>query len=157
MDLMQWLEALSYVVTIVGLPFALVVFLLEQRKERLNEEEEVYQRLADEYTGFLRLVLENADLRLRLREGVPDLTPEQRERQIIIFDILVSLFERAYILVYDEHMKHQVRRLWQTWEDYMREWCRRKDFREQLPQLLIGEDPDFAAYISRLAREEAGG
>ena len=37
----------------------------------------------------------------------------------------------------------------------MREWCRRADFRNRLPELLRGEDPDFAAYIRRLAVEEA--
>jgi hypothetical protein len=37
----------------------------------------------------------------------------------------------------------------------MREWCRREDFRRRLPQLLIGEDPDFAAYLRRIADEEA--
>lgn len=36
----------------------------------------------------------------------------------------------------------------------MREWCRREDFRVVLPQLLRGEDPEFVAYIERLAREE---
>jgi hypothetical protein len=36
----------------------------------------------------------------------------------------------------------------------MREWCRREDFRRALPRLLPGEDPDFAAYIRRLAEEE---
>jgi hypothetical protein len=45
-------------------------------------------------------------------------------------------------------------RLWASWEDYMREWCRRPDFREALPSLLRGEDPDFAAYIQRLSAEE---
>jgi hypothetical protein len=38
----------------------------------------------------------------------------------------------------------------------MREWCRRDDFLALLPQLLQGEDPDFAAYIRRLAAEEGG-
>ena len=33
----------------------------------------------------------------------------------------------------------------------MREWSRR----ERLPHLLRGEAPDFAAYIQRLAEEEA--
>jgi hypothetical protein len=37
----------------------------------------------------------------------------------------------------------------------MREWCRREDFRNMLPQLLPGEDPEFAAYIVRIADEEA--
>jgi hypothetical protein len=57
-------ELLSYVVTVVGLPFAIVVFMFEQRKERQNEDEEIYQKLSNEYTEFLQLLLENADLRL---------------------------------------------------------------------------------------------
>jgi hypothetical protein len=48
-------ELLSYVVTVVGLPLAIMTFMLEQRKERENEDEEVYQLLADNYTDFLKL------------------------------------------------------------------------------------------------------
>lgn len=73
---------------------------------------------------------------------------------MVLFEILVALFERAYILVYEEDMDKDEARLWASWEDYMREWCRRADFREALPALLSGEDPDFAAYISRLSAEE---
>jgi hypothetical protein len=151
---LEWLEALSYVVTIIGLPFAIVVFLLEQRRERFNDEEEIYQRLSDEYAKFLRLALDNADLGLRSNSPPQDLTPQQRERKLVIFDILVSLFERAYILVYEDDMSRQQRRLWQSWEDYLREWCRREDFRAVLPQLLQGEDEDFVRHILRVAGEE---
>jgi hypothetical protein len=151
-NLLEWTEMLSYLVTIVGFPLAIYVFLLEQRKERQNEEEEVHQRLSDEYNDFLKLVIENSDLQLLRREGATvELTGEQLERKQAIFSILVALFERAYILVYEENMDKQQRRLWQSWEDYMRDWCRRKDFRDGLPELLEGEDPDFAQHIYRLA------
>lgn len=145
-------ELASYVVTVVGLPFAIVVYLMDRRKERTTEEEEIYQRLSDEYAEFIKLVLENADLRLRSSERIP-LSGEQEERKLLIFDLLISLFERAYLLVYEEKMNRQQRRLWQSWEDYMREWCRRDDFRSALPQLLQGEDEEFAAHIRRIAAE----
>ncbi len=148
-------ELLSYVVTVVGLPFAIFVFLLDKRKQRLIEEEEIYQRLSDEYTKFMRLVMDNADLRLLSREIPPGLSEEQLERKKGLFNILVALFERSYILVWEERMSPQTRRLWQSWEDYMRDWCRRKDFREALPELLRGEDESFAAHISRIAKQEA--
>lgn len=152
----EWTEVLSYIVTIVGLPMAILVFLYEQRKERRNEQEEIYQRLSDEYTKFLRLVIDNADLHLLRKGGVEaDLTDEQKERKFTIFNILVSLFERAYLLVYDDEMDRQTRRLWLSWEDYMREWCRRADFRAALGELLRGEDEDFAAQIRKIAEEEA--
>lgn len=37
----------------------------------------------------------------------------------------------------------------------MREWCARNDFRNALPDMLRGEDPDFVSYIQGLAREAA--
>jgi hypothetical protein len=145
-------ELLSYIVTVIGLPFGIAVFIWEQRRERQQEDEEIYQRLSDEYTNFMKLVLQNADLRL-LRRGGPavQLSPEQEERRFALFNVLVALFERAYLLVHEEDMDPQTRRLWQSWEDYMREWCRRADFREVLPELLQGEDEQFAAHIRRIA------
>lgn len=155
MDALEIWELLSYVVTVVGLPFAIVVFLLEQRKERQNEQEEIFQRLSDEYREFLKLVLDNADLHLLRRDGSRlDLTPEQNERRFAVFGILISLFERAYLLVYEDDMDKQTRRLWKSWEDYMREWVQRPEFREALPELLEGEDEDFTRYIKALADEE---
>jgi hypothetical protein len=156
MTWLQWAEALSYIVTVFGLPMAILVFMYEQRRERQGEEEELYQRLSDEYTAFLKLVLANPDLQLlRKQTHTEPLTDEQSERKFVIFNILVSLFERAYLLVYEDRMDKQTRRLWLSWEDYMREWCRRKDFREALPELLEGEDEDFQAHIRKIAEAEA--
>jgi hypothetical protein len=156
MTMLNWLEALSYLVTVIGFPFAIWVFIREQQKERQNDDEEVYLKLADDYEKFLRLTLDHADLRLITARGAPgELTPEQTERRNVLFEILVALFERAYILAYEEHMEREATRRWQTWEDYMRSWCRRSDFRGLLPQLLEGEDPDFQAYIRKLAAAES--
>ena len=153
---LEWLEALSYVVTVVGFPFAIWVFIKEQHKERINDDEELYLQLSDEYSKFLRLVLTNADLHLMTQAtpGEP-FNADQVERSNILFELLISIFERAYILVYEDTMSHQTARLWQTWEDYMRYWCRRADFRSLLEALLEGEDPDFQRYIKRIADEEA--
>lgn len=155
MPLETW-ELLSYVVTVIGLPLAIGIFLYEQRKERENEEEASWQQLSDAYIDFLEVVLANPDLKLRSHALTPDLSEEQVERMLVIFDMLISLFERAYLLLYEEGMGEKQRRRWHSWDDYMREWCGRADFRTRLPQLLRGEDPDFSAYILRLAEEEAG-
>ena len=150
MNLESW-ELASYVVTVVGLPLAIFVFFFEQRKERENEEEEVYQLLSDNYQDFLRVALDNPDLRLFADEETPQLTDEQRERMFIIFSMLISLFERAYLLLYEDDMKPKQARRWRSWEDYMSEWCQRADFRTMLSLLLRGEDPEFAAYMQALA------
>jgi len=152
-NLETW-ELLSYMVTVIGLPLAISVFIFEQRKERDNEEEEVYQLLSDNYQEFLKIVLEHPDLRLFASEETPALSAEQRERMFIIFSMLISLFERAYLLLYEESMTEKQLRRWRSWEDYMGEWCNRADFCATLPALLRGEDPEFAAYIRNLAASE---
>jgi hypothetical protein len=150
MNLENW-ELLSYIVTVFGLPMAIYAFIVEQRKERENEDEEVYQLLTADYTDFLKLVMENPDLKLRSQTHTQDLNEEQQERMLVIFEILISLFERAYLLSYDDVMTPKQRRRWLSWEDFMREWCEREEFRRLLPRLLHGEDPDFAAHILKLA------
>lgn len=147
-------ERLSYMVTVIGLPFAILVFLWEQRKERLADEAELHQRLSAAYTDFLKLLLDNADLQLLQRQPITlQLSAEQLERRNVLFGILISIFEQAYVMVYEEHMNRQRQRLWQNWADYMEDWCRRDDFRATLPELLRGEDPEFAGYLSRLAKQ----
>lgn len=157
---MAWKDAFefaSYVVTVIGLPFAIAVFFIEQRKERENEEEEAYQHLSDAYNDFLKVVLGHADLQLRTASALPNPTPEQNERMLVIFDMLISLFERAYLVAYKDEMTPTEQRRWNSWDDYMREWCRRDDFHNALPLLLRGEDPAFQSYIKRVAAEERGG
>jgi len=105
---MYWKDIVEfsfYFVETFALPFAILVFVSERRKERLAEEEELNQRLSDEYIGFLKLVLDNADLQLLHRRApLRELSEEQQERRFALFGILVSIFERAYIQVYEEQM-----------------------------------------------------
>lgn len=156
MSVETW-ELLSYIVTVIGLPLAIAVFLYEKRKERNNEDEEVYQLLSDNYQDFLKVALENPDLRLFSSTGPEQLTEEQKERMLIIFNMLVSLFERAYLLIYDEKMSPEQLRRWNSWKDYMGDWCARADFRAALPALLEGEDPAFVGYIRGLLQCDVAG
>jgi hypothetical protein len=155
-DPASW-ELASYVVTVIGLPLAIAVFLVQQRKERANEEAEVYQLLSNAYNDFLKIVIDNADLHLRSNAPTPDLSPEQRERMLAIFDMLISLLERAYITAWSPNMTAEQARRWNSWEDFMRDWVRRDDFYYRIPELLRGEDPQFVAYLTALAQSERGG
>ena len=156
MNWIQWFEALSYVVTVIGLPMAIGVFLLEKRKERRAEADALNQRLTDAYTNFLTLALDNADLKLfQAHNDLDGLSADQKERQSILFAMLISVFEQAYITLYEKEMGRHAMRRWASWEDDMRDWCRRPDFRDLLPRLLDGEDDDFSAHILAIARQES--
>jgi hypothetical protein len=155
MNLVELWQLLANIVTVFGLPLAIYIFIIEQRKERDNEDEEIYQLLSDAYIDFLKLVLQNPDLKLRTQAATLGLEEEQQERMQVLFEILISLFERAYVTAYSESMTFQQQRRWHSWDDFMREWCRRDDFKAALPGLLHGEDENFAAYICKLESEES--
>ncbi len=145
---MEVLEVLSYLVTILGFPAAIGVFIFEQRKQRAAGISQLHRQLSEEYDNFLRLALANADLLLfRNSVDAEAFTEEQRERRDILFRMLVSLFEKAFIILYHDAMEGEAKRRWQSWEDDMSEWCERDDFREQLPRLLEGEDDAFSRHI----------
>lgn len=147
-------EVASYVVTALGLPAGIAIFVFEQRKERDNEEAEVYQLLANAYNDFLKVVIDNPDLHLFTNSATPDLAPLQQERMLVILDMLMSLFERAYLTAWGERMNAAQQRRWNVWEDFMREWIRREDFQARIEALLVGEDPDFQAYFRDLVSQE---
>jgi len=148
-------ETASYVVTVIGLPMAIAFYALDRLKQRAQEEEETYLHLSDEYVAFLKLALEHADLRLLDPSATPGLDAEQKMRKFALLGILISLFERAYILTYRQTMSSAEMRRWRSWEDWMREWCRREDFRSAMEVHLPGEDPEFVAYLQSLVAEEA--
>ena len=94
MSLPSW-ELLSYIVTVVALPFAIAVFLFEQRKERANEEEAIWQQISDAYIDFLEVVLANPDLRLRSQSATPNLSDEQRVQAMALSQALKALADAA--------------------------------------------------------------
>jgi hypothetical protein len=161
---MRLWELGSYVVTVVGLPLAAFALWRESRAERENErkeieqrDEETYLRLSEQYTEFVRDVLAYPELGLHPRLPPPSgLDADQSARRLLFFEMLIALFERAYILLYDEASDPQGARRWQSWADTMQQWCAREDFREALPGLLIGEDPAFASYILGLREPSPG-
>ena len=144
-------EIASYIVTVIGLPVAIVIFAFEQRKQRANEEDEIHQLLSDSYSDFLKLVIDNPDLRLLSSYTAPEYSAEQSERALALYSILISIFERAYIMTYAPERKGRRDRYWTSWEDLIDEWCQRGDFLLALPELLVGEDPDFATYMREAA------
>lgn len=150
---LDWWTLAANITLVLSAPYAILLYMYEQHKEREAQNEEMYQNLAEEYAKFANLLIANADLRLRTAP-VPDtdLTPDQKERKKIIFEMLIGLFEQAFILVYEAKMDRQSKRLWTTWEDYILFWCNRPDFRAALPELLPGEDEEFVAYIKKIAQ-----
>jgi hypothetical protein len=138
-------EMASYVVTVVGLPLAILVFLYEQRKERLSEREEIDGDLVEEYADIIDKFIEHPELD---QHDTPLTDEVQKKQQFRIYEMIVSFFERAFIQLYGKQTQ-TYRRMWHSWEDYIDTWLEQPNFRAALPRLMIGEDPKFVAYIQR--------
>ncbi len=144
--LLQWFELLSYVATIIGVPVAIWAFMREEEKERLSEQEEIYDKLMGHYDDILSRLFEHPDLD---QHDKPLEDAELRRQQKILYEMLINLFERAFILLYGEK-EIAYRRMWNSWEDYIRHWTAKPNYREALPELVLGEDLEFVAYMSRV-------
>jgi hypothetical protein len=145
---LEFMEFLSYVATVIGIPLATVTYILQEKKERQNEQEEIYDKLMGHYTVIQEKLFEFPEL------DVHDKTLDNFEdarRQYILYQMVVSLFERSYILLASE-TDPAYQRMWNSWEDYIREWIRHPNFIAALPRLMEGEDKDFVSYMAELSK-----
>jgi len=158
-ETMRLWEFMSYLVTVLGLPIAVLTIWRELRAERVNEakeleqrEDEIYVQLSQQYSAILEAALAHPELDVLEASG-GNLTPDQRRRQAIYYEMLMALFERAYILLYEDSPTGQGGRRWGSWADFFSYWLKRPDFARYVEANLQGEDPAFVAFVrSELAR-----
>ena len=151
MSLLELFEMLANIATILGIPVAIALFVNEKRKERRDREYGTYNALDEKFTEYLRLCMENPELDLydAPLETEIELSPEQKIRQYAMFEILVSLLERAYLMYSDQSNKVK-KAQWTGWSEYMHDYANRATFR-RLWQLRGAEyDLDFMKYMNAL-------
>lgn len=144
-NFLEWMELLSYVATVVGIPMAITTFIFQNKKERQIEQEDIYDKLMAHYADIQTKLFDHPELD---QHDSALSAPEDRRRQRILYEMLVSLFERAFILLYGE-TDPAYRRMWNSWNDYIESWGRQPNFRALLPDLMSGEDPAFVAFMAR--------
>lgn len=146
MTFLEIMELLSYLATVIGIPLAIATFIHQEKKERQAEQEEIYDKLMDHYAEIQEKLFEYPELD---QHETPLADAEDCRRQAILYEMLVSLFERAFILLYGE-TDPAYQRMWNSWLDYIDIWSRRPNFRAALPALMRGEDPAFTAFMNKV-------
>lgn len=146
---MEALQMLSHAATTLGVPIAIVLFLNEKRKERREREYGTYHALDEKYLQYLELCVEHPELDLYyLPLSAPkELTPAQQIKQYALFEILVTLMERAY-LMYRDQSSDIKRRQFEGWNMYMTDWSRRKNFRALWQILGHQFDTEFTSHMA---------
>lgn len=158
MTLFEIIKFLADLATVLGIPVAIVIFINEKRQERREREYGTYDALDEKYAEYLRLCMANPELDLfqkPLAHGATSLTPEQGVRQMAMFEILVSLLERAFLMYRDQ--SSEIRRSqWLGWNEYMLDYARHPTFRRLWGEAGEQFDQEFTAHMSSLLLIVAG-
>jgi hypothetical protein len=76
-------------------------------------------------------------------------TESQSARVLIIFEILISVFEKAYIMFRDKSTKIKKSK-WIRWNEYMIEWMKRENFRQAWQYIGNQWDTGFEMHMNKL-------
>jgi hypothetical protein len=139
--LQQILQMVASITSILGIPVGIYLYYSTKKRERRDREYGTYNALDEKYLQYLELCLENWDLDVSdipLPPQKKKATLEQIRKEQILFLILVSILERAYLMYQDQSTK-VMKAQFSGWEQYMRLWSSRANFRRSWNQ--PGFDP----------------
>jgi hypothetical protein len=142
------LDPIAALVTICGLPFAIAAFRQSTKKEQLDREYGTYNSLDEKYVEFLSLSINHPELDIfeTPMDRPPELSPSQIIQQLAGFNILFSIFERAYLMYKGE--RNEVReRQWAGWQDSIGRYTGRANFKNAWKVCGNGFDTDFQRFL----------
>jgi hypothetical protein len=147
------LEIISYAIYLVGIPVGLLEALRKQRQRLDIEEQKVYTEVNDKYIDFLKLALEYPHLHVSdfsPADAGTGLPPEQQIQQFIMYDMLTSIFERAFLLYdVDKGAKSDEWPGWDRWiENYVKKLSYQAYMRKHIQENNCFGDA-FQAYLLR--------
>lgn len=150
-----YLQVIAHIVTILGLPWAIIILYKEKKKERLDREHGTYDALDDKYIHFLELCLERPEVDL-FDVPININNPEDKNTRDgkILFLILISILERAYIM-YSDQSSSIKRKQWSGWVEYIDDYCKRKNFRELWEELSDQFEAEFVSFINLRVQQQA--
>lgn len=142
------LDAISKMVVILGLPLAYIQYLRTKRKEKRDREYGTYNALDEKYLEFQKLCLQHPYLNIF---DIPDESPrkldtKQQKEELILYTMLFSIFERAYLLYSDQNSAIKQKQ-WSGWDSYIKSYCVRDGFLSAWKISGNTFDTDFEKYM----------
>lgn len=144
----QYLEIITNIITILGVPIAIIIYSKEQKLQREEREYGTYDALDDKYIELQQLCLEhpNLDVFDTPFAEQKQLSEEQIKQENTILLIRLSIFERAF-LIYQRSSKGK-KDQWHGWDTDMKEWLERENFRSIWDNHNQYYDKTFAEYLN---------
>jgi hypothetical protein len=146
-----YLEPLAYLVAVLGVPWALILYRRDAARQREEREVGTYSSLDDKYLHYLELVLQYPELNLIVpaMAGARKYTQEQKVQRNAMFETLISIFERAYLL-YANHSDRKRQTQWTGWVSALQDWKNHPDFEQLWSSAGQQFDDDFIAFVNRI-------
>ena len=156
-ELTKYTQLLTYIVAIVscvggltGMVVSIRTYRDGKEKERLRQEYGTYDELDNKYVEFMYTcaALPRLDLLSVPLQGERDLTHEELRMERALFAVLISIFERVFVMFTNRLDKNDCKEVYKTqyngWIDCMRSYCTRPSFRAEWN--LIGSQFDKRFY-----------
>ncbi|MCK4585759.1 MAG: hypothetical protein KAU29_00330 [Gammaproteobacteria bacterium] len=126
----QYLEAVTFIITIMGVPAAIFIYLKEQKNQRIEREYGTFDALDEKYIEIQQLCIEHPELDVfdSPFSNPKELSEEQKKQEEAILLIRISIFERAF-LMYQRTTSQSKKDQWEGWELEITEWLSRSNFR----------------------------
>ena len=153
--LSSWLDVLSTIAALVGIPVGIGVFIWEKQRELRLRQIEVFLQSNDRYIAYLDKVLEHPELECgeyrsddddvkRSGFSVPQLT--LYTQLILVLEQAWYVYQKSGLAGWDDY--------WKNWEVAFTYWATRDDFRTAWGFLDPNVDSGFGAYMQRLIQVE---
>ena len=155
-----WFELLSFVAVVIGILVGFSEHFANEAEERREVVERVYTALDNEYRDYLALLVQHpeaAGVHRPADAPPPELTADTRTRLRLLNELVIDLFERAYLEYNDPEkvalMGAARRHQWPGWEGDIDRHLQNSHFRAVWDDVGRGFDERFQAYVNgRLAR-----
>jgi len=164
----RWLavaEKLVPIATLISVLLAVTLFIQGERKEaaenarsatmeRESRVRDAYSALDDRYLDYVKVCLEHPDLDVFDTPLVRSSPPivEQLRKEKMVLSILLSIMEQAYLMYCSPNDAFE-RNQWAAWDNYMKMWAGRANFRAEFAESRTQFDANFALYLDGLIQK----
>ncbi len=153
MEIKELIELLTNLATVLGIPSGLFLYFTNIKKEKQKYEYDAYISLDDKFASFQQLCIQYPQLNLHdiSLENTNELSQEQKIQQAALFDILVSIFERAHFMYKSKVGKNSSQ--WIGWNAFMNQYAQNKIFVELWKSRNSQFSGTFVNHINNLIKE----
>jgi hypothetical protein len=151
----DYLQIVTYIVTIGGVFVGLRKYFNEKTRERRNREKQAFETTNKRYADFLELCLEYDPLMFDLSHELlavrPDLgSDEQKDAYLnrtILMAYALTMIETAYVW-YQRERTAELEDQWRAWERYVDIWLQRPDFSDTWRRIERLFHDKFVRYVN---------